>query len=240
MKLKAKLTVGWDAQSSTGLTAKELHEAALEAGNYFEFLSRQLGQKEVGEIYHLDKLFRRSTQGSQPIKQFLGTLISLEVKKSLNCHIDVFAYCFLKQAKNFDLLLPFDKQQNQEFWQKYQQWSEIMLQLEKFERFGQNCPKEIAKQYLALRKVVSRPSVRDEIKTLATLLVSGPSTLKQVSEDLGLSYTLGQRTVSVFENITVVEKREDRIYAIATEALPVVVFCLRETCGLDLLSNLDT
>ena len=239
MKLDAKLTTGWDYKDPTGLTAKELHEAALEDGNYVEFLSRQLSQNEVGEIYQLEQLFRRSTQSFQPIKKFVGALISLELQKSLSCHIDVFAYCFLKKAKNFDLLLPFDREQNQEFLKKYQEWSEIIIKLEKFERFGQNCPKKFAKQYLALRKVVSRLSVRDEIKTLATLLVSGPSTLKQVSEDLGLSYTLGQRTVSAFENINVVENRARGIYAIATEALPVVIFCLRETCGLDLLSNFD-
>ena len=240
MKLNAKLTVGWDYKSPMRLTAKELHKAALEAGNYVEFLSRKLSQKEVTEIYQLEQLFRKSTKGFQPIKQFVGALISLEVKKSLNCHIDVFAYCFLKQAKNFDLLLPFDRKQNEEFWQKYQKWSEIIIKLEKFERLGQNCPEKLAKQYLALRKVVSRPSVRDEIKTLATLLVSGPSTLEQVSEDLGLRYTLGQRTISVFENISVVKIRAGGIYVIATEALPVVVFCLRETCGLDWLGNLDT
>ncbi|WP_019503175.1 hypothetical protein [Pleurocapsa sp. PCC 7319] len=239
MKLNAKLTADWSYKSPTGLTAKELHEAALEYGNYVEFLSRQLIQKEVGEIYQLEQLFRKSTQGFQPIKQFVGALTSLEVKKNLSCHINVFAYSFLKQAKNFDLLLPFDREQNQEFWQIYREWSELSIKLEKFECYGQNCSKKLAKQYLALRKIVSRSSARDEIKTLAALLISGPSTLKQVSEDLGLSYTLGQRTVSVFENISVVETRPGGIYAIATEALPVVIFCLRETCGIDWLSNLN-
>ena len=81
MKLNAKLTTGWDYKDPTGLTAKELHEAALEDGNYVEFLSRQLSQNEVGEIYQLEQLFRRSTQSFQPIKKFVGALISLELQK---------------------------------------------------------------------------------------------------------------------------------------------------------------
>lgn len=238
MKLNAKLTVGWDYKNPTGLTAKELHEAALKQGNYVEFLSSQLTQKKHSEIYQFEQLFRNRNQGFQPIKKFVGVLTSIEAQNSLGCHIDVFAYSFLKGAKNFDLLLPFDREQNNDFREKYQEWESIIRKLENFERFGRDTPQKLAKQYLALRKVVSRLSVRDEIKTLATLLVSGPSTLKQVSQDLGLNYTLGQRTVGVFENISVVEKRNQEIYAIATEALPVVIFCLRETVGLDLLSNL--
>ena len=247
LKLTAKLTAGWDDENPTILTAKELHEAALEDGNYIESLSSQLIQNKSNEIYQLEQLFRKSTQGFQPIKKFVGALTLIEDqnkdknedKKSLSCYINVFAYSFLKGAKNFDLLLPFDKKQNKEFIKTYKKWSEIIRNLEDFERYGQNISEELTEQYLALRKVVSRASVRDEIRTLATLLISGPSTLEQVSEDLGLNYTLGQRTVSLFENIGVVKKLELEIWMIATEALPVVIFCLRETIGLDLLSNLD-
>ena len=223
MKLTAILTTGWDYENSTRLTANELHKAALEDGNYVEFLSSQLTQKKLSEIYQLEQLFRKSTQGFQAIKKFVGALILIENKNSLSCYIDAFAYSFLKRAKNFDWLLPFDSEQNKEFIKTYKEWSEIIKKLENFERFGQNIPQKLAKQYLALRKVVSRLSVRDEIRTLAILLVSGPSTLEQVSEELGLNYNLGQRTVGVFENISVVEKRERRMYAIATEALPVVI-----------------
>ncbi len=244
MKLTAKLTAGWDYQNPPGLIARKLYKADLNDEDYIQFLSSLLIENNTEEIYQLEELFRKSTQGFKPIKRLVGALTSIADDKNLICYIDAFAYSFLTGAKNFDLLLQFDKKHNNEFIDTYKQWSEIFSKLENFERFGkQNISDEQKKQYLDLRKIVSRPSARDEIRTLATLLVSGPSTLKEVKEDLGLNYSLGQRTIGVFKDIKVVEKREGEKYAleyaIATEALPVVIFCLRETIGLDLLSNLD-
>ena len=240
MTLIAKLTTGWDDPPPLGVTAFDLNEQAANSENYINSISEQLAKEHTKQIYCLDQLLRKSTKGFKPIKQFVGVLTTLTNNKEFICYIDVFAYSFLKGAKNFDLLLLFEKKHNQEFIHTYNHWSEIFGNLEKFERFGQkNISDEQKKQYLALREIVSRPSVRDEIRTLATLLISGPSTLEQVTEDLGLNYTLGQRTVGVFENIGVVKQRRKRIYAIEKEALPVVIFCLRETIGLDLLNNLD-
>ena len=238
MKLTAKLTTGWNNKKPKELTAKKLHEEALVTENYDESLCSQLTQKNIDQIYQLEQLFRKSTTGFKPIKQFIGALTAIQNNNTLSCYIDVFVYSFLKGVKNFDLLLPFDKKHNKEFIDTYKQWSDKISSLENFERSGEIIDTELKNQYLSLRKIISRASARDEIRTLATLLVSGPSTLEQVSEDLGLNYTLGQRTIGVFENIDVV-KRESDIYAIASEALPVVIFCLRETIGLDLLSNLD-
>ena len=243
-------------------------------GGLYKFVSLLL---QDYHIYYFDELFRKRTRGFDDIKKLVGALTTIEDNKKVNCHIDAFAYSFLKGAKNFDLLLPFDKEQNNDFLEKYKTWSIIISNLEIFERTGKPYISEERKQqYLNLRKIVSRSSARDEIRTLATLLVSGPSTLKEVSKDLGLNYTLGQRTIGVFVNIGVVEKREhiiifilslliktklsqpvslllqnyqeiyaillqnyQEIYAISNEALPVVIFCLRETTGLDLLSNLE-
>ena len=240
MKLTAKLTSSWNYKNTTELTAEILHKKAIEHENYLEFLSSQFTQNNIHEIYRLDRLFRKSTRGFQPIKKFVGALSEIEDNKHIVCYIDAFAYSFLKGAKNFDLLVPLDRKQDEKFIQQYQNWSIDIKNLEIFERFGkENISQEQKKQYLALRKVVSRPSVRDEIRTLATLLVSGASTLEEVSKDLGLHYTLGQRNVNVFERIGIVEKRQQAVYAIASEALSVVIFCLRESIGLDLLSNLD-
>ena len=241
MKLTTKLTTGWkDIESEAN--AIKLHNSALNNpdGNYSNFLINKIGSENFDGIHQLEQLFRKSTIGFKPIKQFVGALTTFADNKELICYLDVFAYSFLKGAKNFDLLLPFDKKHNKEFIDIYKQWLKIFRKLEKFERFGkQNISDKQKKQYLELREIVARLSARDEIRTLATLLVSGPSTLEEVSEDLGLNYTLGQRTVGVFKNIDVVEKRDKEKYAIATEALPIVIFCLRETIGLDLLSNLD-
>ena len=240
MKLTARLTTGWNYESRES-NAITMHELALSSGNnYIHSLSSQLTQKNINQIYQLEQLFRKSTTGFKPIKKFVGALTSIQNNNSLSCYIDVFVYSFLKGAKNFDLLLQFDKKHNKEFVDTYKQWSDEISSLGNFERSGkQNISDKQKKQYLELRKIVARLSARDEIRTLATLLVSGPSTLEEVSIDLGLNYTLGQRTVGVFKNIDVVEKRDKEKYAIATEALPIVIFCLRETIGLDLLSNLD-
>ncbi|MDJ0729676.1 MAG: hypothetical protein QNJ33_06750 [Crocosphaera sp.] len=238
MKLTARLTVGWDYKNSSDFTAEKLHKLALNSNNYLQFIANQVTERNIKNVYQLDKLYRRSPKGAKPMKQLLGALSEIKCEQKITCHIDAFAYSFLKGAKNLDLLLPLDKEQYKTFIQTYKNWSIQIADLENFERSGKLINKELKEQYLALRKIVSRPSVRDEIRTLATLLISGPSTLEEVSEDIGLNYTLGQQTVGIFENIEVVRKEQSK-YIIVEEALPVVIFCLRETIGLDLLSNLD-
>ncbi len=69
-------------------------------------------------------------------------------------------------------------------------------------------------------------------------MVSGPSTIEEISIDLGLNYTLGQRTVGVFHDQAILERNPDGSYVIAESALPMVVFVLRETFGLDLLEQI--
>ena len=223
MKLATKLTTGWNYEFRES-NANELHNNDLKNDEYKKDLSQKINEKNISTIYQLEQLFRKSTTGFKPIKQFVGALTENSGNKNQTCYIDVFAYSFLKGAKNFDLLLEWDDNEDKDFMNTYNQWSEDIKKLENFERFGkQVITKQQKDQYLDLRKIVSRPSARDEIRTLATLLVSGPSTLKEVSKDLGLNYTLGQRTIGVFENIGVV-KRESGIYAISTEALPIVIF----------------
>ena len=303
MKLTAKLNTGWDdKQPEPG--AWELNIKNVKKDDYIKYIETftdkiiKSREKSI-VVYPLDKLFRKSTEGLQPIKKFVGALAeNPDTKKEVTCYIDVFAYSFLKRAKNFDLLLQLHQEQNEDFKNKYKEWSDDIKKLEKFERFGKTkffCKQHIFDDqkdiYLHLRKIVSRPSTRDEIRTLATLLVSGPSTLKEISDDLGLHYTLGQRTVGVFSDFSIKkhspsigfikglqyildalisckslkdqdildkkdikilesrekedekedddEKEKEKEYKISSEALPVVIFCLRETIGLDLLSNLN-
>mgnify|MGYP001040311898 CR=1 FL=1 len=236
MKLRAKITTGWNYQKSKSWTAQQLHEAALRDENYLEFLSSQIQQHQISDIYHLDQLFRKNTRGFKPLKNFVATLSEIESDRDLTCHIDVFAYSFLKQAKNFDWILPFEVKNNKEFIETIRNWLGIIRQLENFERFGHDLPQPLANKYLALRQIISRLSVRDEIRTLAILLISGPSTLKEISEDLGLHYSMGVRSIAVFTNIDIV-KQSGQIYYIGPEYLPIVIFCIRETVGLDLLSN---
>jgi hypothetical protein len=249
MQLQALLTVGWKTDPQTPSSAAQLHKTAIQAGGeYSDVLSAEL--KSISndfQILGLEQLFRRHTDGFKPIKQFIGALVSLPTCEGypnpLICHIDAFAYAFLKGAKNFDFLLPLGDEVNADFRNTHMAWSRTITSLEAFERVGEPLPKNsgvTAEQYLSLPKVIVRPSARDERGVLATLLVSGPSTLSEISTDLGLNYTLGQRTLATFEKMSVIERRPAEIFGIAEAALPLVVFCLREAMGIDLLSILPS
>lgn len=250
MPLQTQLTVGWQDDPHAPLAAARLDAAALQKGNgYNEALAETLkpicSAGETCTIAGLDRLLRRRTHGFEPIKRFVSGLASLSSAEfssaTLVCQIDVFAYAFLKGTKNFDFLLPVNPAINGDFYSNQQHWLTTFAALEAFERSGKPLPDKAgvtSEQYLAFREIIARPSARDERRALATLLVSGPSTLDDISNDLGLNYTLGRRTLSVFEAIGVIERRHDGTYAIAMPHLALTLFGLRETMGLDLLSVL--
>ena len=122
------------------------------------------------------------------------------------------------------------------------EWGEkILPALENFERLGNPFPEgfNIEKgEYLGLRGVLSRISARDERRSLATLLVSGPSTMEEISKDLNLNYTLGNRILGIFADIGIVNIQDNDKYIISLDKLPLVVFFLREIMGLDYLEML--
>ena len=247
MQLAARLTTGWKDDPQAPFSAMQLHETTSQAaGDYESGLAEALKSSPSNiEILGLDRLFRRRIRGFDPINQFVGALASLPSSPAfpqpLVCHIDAFAYAFLKGAENFDLLLPLDDTANVDFRNTRASWIKTIKALENFERLGKALPAEAsvtAEAYLAIRNIFARPSARDERRALATLLLSGPSTLEEITLDLGLNYTLGQRTLAGFESIAVVEKRSNSVFSIAESALPRVVFCLRETMGVDPLSAL--
>ena len=196
-------------------------------------------------ITGLDALFRRRTGGFAPLKQFLGALALLppqsDYPQPLTCQIDAFAWSFLKGAKNLDLLLP-AAPHSAAMRAEYQRWRKDIRALERFERLGLPLPQPgaiSADAYLALRAIVTRPSARDERRALASLLVSGPSTLAEITDDLGLNYSLGERSLAVFESKPLaLLKRRDECFSLRAETLPLVLFGLRETMGLDLLDTM--
>jgi hypothetical protein len=190
-------------------------------------------------------LFRRRPNGFQPLKRFLGALVSMPAPgkraEPLVCRMDVFAYAFLKSGKNLDFILPRRKGGNDDFGNVSKAWIETIGALERFERTGEPLPSGHAvtgESYLAVREIISRPSARDELRTLAVLLTSGPSALAEIGEDLGLNYSLGQRTVAAYEGVGILERRAGEVFSIHKDALPLVVFCLREKMGIDLLPTL--
>ena len=247
MRLQAQLTVGWHDDPAAAFAAMQLHEAASQSGeDYADRLRSSLEEgQRVHRIIGLDRLFRRSPSGFEPIKRFVSHLASLPERpsspNSLICEIDAFAYAFLKGAKNFDLSLPLGDAGHSAFGRTRRSWERTLEAIARFERLGVALPADAGvgtTQYLAVRNIITRVSARDERRTITTLLVSGPSKLTEISEDLGLNYTLGPRILAAFESTGVIERRPDETYAISEAALPLAIFFLRETMGLDLLSVL--
>jgi hypothetical protein len=257
VKLQAELTYGWPMDQQSPLSASSLHAAASQSNlshSYADALAAALQQgvqatalsaDKTPMISGLDALFRRRTGGFAPLKQFLGALSLLlpqsDYPQPLTCQIDAFAWSFLKGAKNLDLLLPATRQSDA-MRAEHQRWLKEIRALERFERLGIPLPEHAAisgDTYLALRAIVTRPSARDERRALASLLVSGPSTIAEITHDLGLNYSLGERSLAIFETKPLaLLQRRDECFALRAETLPLVLFGLRETMGLDLLDTM--
>ena len=246
MKLRAVLTVGWNDDPNHPCSALRLHQEASTAKLEYETaLGKALDAHSAAELYGLGRLFRRRAKGFQKLKQFVGALVALPSRNQdgLQCHIDVFAYAFLKSAKNFDLLIPEATRADSSFRRAYPSWRKIITALEEFERMGEPLPQGMGirkEDYLRIRRVITRKTARDERRALTTLLVSGPSTREELSADMGLNYPLAQRVLGAFVTTGVVELSDGNTYTIVETALPLVVFCLRETIGIDLLSSVQT
>jgi len=247
MRLSATLTTGWPDDPAAPLAAPVLDARASASGDYARSIAEQLAAGKAREILALDTTFRRRPGGARPLSRLVGALAGLPesegVTGPLVCRVDAFTYGFLKSAKNLDLVLPVGKGGLDGFQRTRSQWARAIAALEAFERSGTALAgsEPISRErYLATRAIITRPTARDEQRALATLLLSGPSTLEELSTDLGLKYTLGSRTLAVFESepVGVVERREGAIFALRESTLPLVLFCLRETMGLDVLAAL--
>lgn len=255
MQLAANLTLGWEDIPRSQFSALELHNRAIAAPHYEKNLLHQL-QSASGSIRILgvDQLFRQALGGSRAIRQFVSALAHLpalpQLPSPLPCDIDLFAYAYLVGAQSFDLLLPIVNANDITLAQIQIDCAEALHALEDFEASG-SLPKAMseldAQQYLGLRKVICRPSAQRELKILATLMISGPSRASDLMREQGMDYALGQQILDLFESLGIVTRwgeepgsyAEEPTYVIEKVAIPLVVFCLRETLGLDLLSNLS-
>ncbi len=206
-------------------------------------------------IYATEQLFRRNINGFGSIKKFVASLILIVTKENgfgdVYCLMDVFSYAFLKGAKNIDFQLP--ERKDDDFPDEVagldlyrnceKKWNKKDIPaLEEFERTGKRLPQKFIiteKEYLRLRSILTRGSARDEQRSLATLLVSGPSTMKEISDDLGLNYSLGDRVLGVFVDNGIVRAWKNGKYVIFSDKLPAVIFFLREIMGLDYLRSLQ-
>lgn len=244
MKLKAHLTVGWELLHIP--RAYTLYHNALEkVDDSKEEINRAKFEESVNNIkniYGLDELFHRRVDGGfKPVKEFIASLSEINSDDEITFHIDVFAYAFLKNAKNFDLLIPESIELDDGFRKKYEiEWIRKIKQYEDFERFGKKISDEDKIFYLSLRKIALRKSARDEWRAMGSLLWSGPASTETISSELGLSYDLGVRVIKPFIDAGVVTFYDNKQtkYKIETKCLPVILFFLRELLGINPLEAL--
>ena len=256
MQLAARLTAGWADLPRSPFSAKALHNKAVVSGHYEKSLFHQLQTIPPDtNILGLDALFRQTCGGFEPIAQFVRALAMQPVVRGnptlLLCEIDLFAYTFLSGLNNFDLLLPLSQHTNVELAQVKSGCEEALSTLENFERSG-TLPKRMseldAQQYLAVRRIIVRPTAHTERKALATLLISGPSTASNLERELNIPNHAAQQTLFLFESIGLLTRwgeepgyvGNEPVFVIDKVAIPLVLFCLKETLGLDLLGNLSS
>lgn len=246
MSLKAVLTVGWRDDVAAPGSAQRLFERARARGDdRAPALDEILGAERPRVIHGLDRLFRRRVGGFGPVQSVTAALAAYAASgpEDVYCQVDAFAYAFLVAAKNFDFLLPEETRPPAEaepeasFRRVLPEWQAHLSGLHEFERVGRPVPEAHRRAYLPLRRVLGRGTARDERCGLAALLVSGPSTREQVSRDLGLSYSLGDRVFGALEEAGAVERSGD-VFAVREEALPTVIFVLGATLGMDPLGIL--
>lgn len=218
-------------------------------------LRERARQAEPLRIAGADRLVRRRIGGFRPFQALLAALHASGVQARLG--IDVFTWALLRGMKNIDLGLPVaddDRLPADHRWSTHARAArEAVTQYERLEDDGERpeLPADAVSEaeHLVFRQVLLRRGARDELRVLAVLLLSGPSTPSEVSEDLGLSWHLGERVVAPFRaggGRDVVEHvaatgsdGAEPIWRIRRGAIPWVLFALERRLGLDLSSMVE-
>jgi len=181
------------------------------------------------------KELRRNTAGFSAIKE--------RVAKSNDgnpLEINAFLYAFLVSAKNLDLFLRVNSESIKE---DLKQIREKMAALECLEREGSNPNNDLLlSTYKSIRPVAARPSARDEQRTLAMLLFSGPSTAEQIKEDLDIDKNLAERILRALSVLVVQTEEDPNIFVLRsdTNSLAVTLYLLQYTLGIDPLRVLQS
>ena len=188
-------------------------------------------KKDVALILGWDDLgaaagLRRNDAGFGDIKK---RVTQTDGEKPLK--LNAFFYAFLFPAKNFDLFL------SEDFKAVEKAIGEIekkIRQLLEFERTAcDDTPTALRNSYLALREVIGRGTARDERRTLATLLFSGPSTAEQVARELGITANLVDRMFLALSPVLESSGEQSVALRADTNSLAVVLYLLRSTLGVD-------
>ncbi len=188
---------------------------------------------EVGQIqlvWDWPIKVRRNEIGFAQIKQRL-----LSRNNSIPYQLNFFLYAFLCPAKNLDLFLTVTL--TTESLKKYDSIREKLNAIEKFERTGivDSRQENVTSKWLEIRNVAARTTARDEQRTLATLLFSGPSTAEEIATDLGISVNLVKRVLQSIQSVLKTLKPGDEYCQLDTESdsLSATLYLLRSTLGLD-------
>lgn len=253
MQLAANITVGWADLPRSQFCATELHRRAIAAPHYERSLFHQLQlAKDNTHILGLDHLFRRTCGGYDPVLQFVSAIARLppipNVAVPLLCDVDLFAYAFLAGTRNFDLLMPLFQSNGIALSQILSDCQSALKSLEDFERTG-TLPTKMseldAQQYLSIRRTVARPFAQQELQILCALLVSGPSTVNELTRELGIDRAQIHQTLHLYESIKILTHWGEApgndaqpTFVIDKVALPLVMFCIKEILGLNLMGNL--
>lgn len=254
MKLAANLTIGWANIPASPFCAWKMHRQAVAAPDYERSLFHQLQlAKADTHIFGLDSLFRRTQGGFDSVIRFVEALADMPeipyASVPLLCDVDLFAYTFLAETRHFERLLPLMQHSGTPLVQTLNDCQLAMQSLETFERTG-TLPARMdeldAQRYLALRRAVMQPVAHDELKVLSALAISGPSKTDNLARELMLDKKKTYQILEQFKSIGIVSSRQGRpgqhaaetTFSISKVSIPLVMFVLKETLGLDLMSDL--
>lgn len=246
--MQAILTKTWNEALDGALDATELFKKNHVREVFDDWLASAMPESGGGTltIRGLDALFRRRLNGFNSIKALVGAIATYESETrqrnvEVICGCNALVYGFLVGAKNFDFILPeVNDKSVSSFRQVLPFWKSTISQLEAFERDGDALSDtDLRTAYLKLRPIMTRPAARDEHRSLCALLMSGPSTLEEITKDFGLPYNLSKRVIAPFVSAGIVEKIENtERYVITETAMPLSLFLVRESLGVDPLTTL--
>lgn len=153
--------------------------------------------------------------------------------------VHAFIYAFLRWAKNVDLYV--DTAYEPGVRDRLAELRAGMAALEAFERHGHRLRGTHAAAktpYLSLRRTFARPSARDERRVAVHYLMNGPSSDRELAEDLVLSEAFAARSRRALDSVIAGPDGNHR-FGVADNALPIVLFLVRETTGINPLAMLD-
>ena len=171
---------------------------------------------------------RRNTTGFGTIKNLIAASRDNEPLE-----INAFLYAFLVSAKNINLFL---KANDERTKAPIQTICDKMNAIARLEREGTKPEDDsLLRIYKRTRLIAARPNTRDEQRTLATLLFSGPSTPEQIEADLGIDKNLVARIFRALSPLIEQTEADSNRFVLRSDhnSLAVTLYLLQYTLGLE-------